>query len=253
MGYQNPTVSSTTPSISVIIPVYNGERYLAEAVASIRAQKYAPLEIIIVDDGSTDGTATLTRSLGADIRYFYQANAGPAAARNLGIGAAGGDLIAFLDSDDLWPPGKLALQVDCLQQNRQLEVVLGRVQCFGMLEEVEKRLNFLEPDHKIISVNLGSGVFRKTAFERVGFFDESLRYNEDSDWFLCAREQGIAMLILKEVTLLFRIHPDSMTHHKPAADSTLFEALKKSLDRRRRQGLLDYKLPCLSDFDEGKR
>jgi len=241
------------PFISVIIPVYNGERYLAEAVASIRSQNYEPLEIIIVDDGSTDGTATLVQSLGNDIRYFYQPNAGPSAARNRGIGAANSDLISFLDSDDLWPPGKLALQVDCLQQNPQIEVVLGRVQCFGRLEEVEEQLNFLEPDHKMISVNLGSGVFRKSTFEQVGLFDESLRHFEDHDWFLLAREQGVEMLILKEVTLLYRIHPDSTSHQMQAADGTMFQSLKKSINRRRRQGTLGHKLPRLSDFNEDKR
>lgn len=102
--------------------------FLSEAVASIWQQNYHPLEIIIVDDGSTDETAELAKSLGKDIRYAYQRNSGPAAARNKGLEMACGDIIAFLDADDLWPPNKLRIQVTRLVNDPKLDVVLGRIQ-----------------------------------------------------------------------------------------------------------------------------
>src|SRR2546426_10667200 len=93
--------------ISCIVPVFNGERYLHETLNSILAQTYRPLEIIVADDGSTDGTRTIVASYGQQVRYLWQLNAGPAAARNLGLTAAKGEFIAFLDADDLWHPEKL--------------------------------------------------------------------------------------------------------------------------------------------------
>jgi len=100
--------------VSVIIPAYNGAAFLPEAIDSVLAQDYEPLEILVVDDGSTDDTHDVLRPYAPRIRYFYQENRGPSAARNLGIERARGDLIAFLDADDRWLPGKLAAQVAAL-------------------------------------------------------------------------------------------------------------------------------------------
>src|SRR5215475_2242760 len=99
------------PLISCIVPVYNGEKYLAEAIETIVQQSYRPLEIIIADDGSTDGTAKVAERYSNLLRYLRQDNAGTAAARNLGLSAAVGEFVAFLDADDLWHPEKLARQM----------------------------------------------------------------------------------------------------------------------------------------------
>src|SRR5262245_10754564 len=99
------------PLVSCIVPVYNGEAFLGEALASIRAQRHRPIEILVVDDGSTDGTAAVVMAADAGIRYMRQDNAGGAAARNRGIGMARGTFVAFLDADDLWPPEKLERQI----------------------------------------------------------------------------------------------------------------------------------------------
>lgn len=116
--------------VSVIIPVYNGEAFLAEAVESIQRQNCHSLEIIIVDDGSTDSTGSVVASLQADVRYVYQPNnSGPAAARNRGLQMAQGNVIGFLDADDdLWPDNKLAVQLACLAAQPRTEIVLGYVQ-----------------------------------------------------------------------------------------------------------------------------
>ena len=117
-------------SVSVIIPVYNGVKYLADAVASIVRQDHEPLEIIIVDDGSTDETSAVARSLPGDIRYIYQTNSGAASARNRGLEMAIGDVICFLDADDMWSDDKLAVQLALFSADDSLQVVLGSARYF---------------------------------------------------------------------------------------------------------------------------
>ena len=231
------------PLVSVVIPVHNGEAYLADAVASVRAQDYPALEIIIVDDGSTDDTPALVARLGGDIRTVRQAQAGPAAARNRALALARGDVVACLDADDLWPPDKLRTQVARLLADPALAVVLGRVQPLGPSEA--------EPTGGVMAVHLGSAVFRRSVFDRVGLFDERLTYSEDHDWFLRAREQGVPMTVLNQVTLLYRRHDGSLTRRPDHQGYQLPAVLKASLDRRRAQAEgRAAALPRLSDFEE---
>jgi len=211
------------PLVSVIIPVFNGERFLREAVQSVLDQQYARVEIIVVDDGSTDNTAGVARGL--PVRYLSQANQGPAAARNRGIEQATGSLIAFADADDLWPAGKLESQLPYLTNDPKIEIVLGRIQ--------QVHLSAQEFGETAFSVNLGSAVIRKSVFDRVGLFDETMRYSEDVDWFMRARESGAAIVTIDAVTLLYRQHEQNMTRGKSTAELNVLKALKKSLDRRR--------------------
>src|SRR5437667_12630279 len=115
---------SRPPLVSVVIPCYNGERYLAEAIESVLAQRYEPLEIIVVDDGSTDRSAEVARHFGDAVQYVCQPHAGAAAARNRGVGLATGDLIAFLDADDVWTEGRLARQVQVLEADPSVGMVM---------------------------------------------------------------------------------------------------------------------------------
>ena len=218
------------PLVSIIIPVFNGERFLREAVESVLAQKYSPVEIIIVDDGSTDSTATLARSFPETVRYLHQTNHGPAAARNRGIEQAQGDLIAFADADDLWPSHKLELQLPYLIRDSKIDIVLGRIQQVLLSETQAKEIG--DP---AFSVNLGSAVIRRSCFERVGLFDETMRYSEDVDWFMRAREGAAAIMTIDAVTLFYRQHEQNMTRGKSTSELNVLKALKKSLDRRREQ------------------
>ena len=221
--------------VSVVIPVFNGERFLREAVQSVLDQKYSPLEIIVVDDGSTDGTANVARSL--PVRYLHQTNQGPSAARNRGIEHAQGELITFADADDLWPLAKLELQLPYLTED--VEIVMGRIQqVFSSSEE-----EFGEP---AFSVNLGSAVIRKTVFDRVGLFDETMRYSEDVDWFMRAREAGVAIMTIDAVTLFYRQHEENMTRGKSTSELNVLKALKRSLDRRRERAGVAAPLPQLN-------
>ena len=212
------------PLVSVVIPVFNGERFLREAVQSVLDQDYSPIEIIIVDDGSTDGTATVAASLPETVRYLHQTNQGPAAARNRGIEHAQGSLVAFADADDLWPAAKLGQQLPYLINDPKIDIVLGRIQQVRLSEAVG------EP---AFSVNLGSAIIRKSVFERVGLFDETMRYSEDVDWFMRAREKGAAIATIDAVTLLYRQHEENMTRGKSTSELNVLKALKRSLDRRR--------------------
>jgi len=218
------------PLVSVVIPVFNGERFLREAVESVLIQQYSPVEIIVVDDGSTDGTANVARSLPETVRYLYQTNQGPAAARNRGIEQAQGSLIAFADADDLWPAGKLELQLPYLIRDPAVDIVLGRIQQVHLSETVDGPTQAQEP---AFSVNLGSAVVRKSVFERIGLFDETMRYSEDVDWFMRARESGAAIVTIDAVTLFYRQHEQNMTRGKSTSELNVLKALKKSLDRRR--------------------
>jgi glycosyltransferase involved in cell wall biosynthesis len=247
-------VSADKPSVSVIIPSYNAAQFLREAVASVRAQEYSPIEIIIVDDGSTDNTAETIQSLGESVRHVRQANAGPAAARNRGLAEAQGEWIAFLDADDLWPTDKLRVQAARLEADLSLDVVLGRVQYYHGTGVEKTDLRYEGPDDTLVNVHLGSGLYRRTAFDRVGLFNPTLRFSEDHDWFLRARELGVRITILNHITLLYRLHGKNMTRTEPTGDYNLLKVLKASLDRRRALGRGRVcPVPRFADCDEANR
>ena len=237
------------PLVSVIIPVFNGEAFLLEAVQSVRQalhvldEKYSDVEIIIVDDGSTDGTEALVRSLPETVRYLRQTNKGPAAARNRGIEHAQGSLIAFADADDLWPEAKLELQLPPLIEDLGIEIVMGRIQQVRLSQTVDGQTQAAEFAEPAFSVNLGSALIRKSVFERVGGFDETMHYSEDVDWFMRAREAGVAIMTIDAVTLFYRQHDQNMTRGKSTSELNVLKALKKSLDRRRDQTGLAAGLP----------
>ena len=225
--------------VSVIIPAHNSASFLAEAVASILGQGHHPLEIVIVDDGSTDDTGAVAAGLqsGADgqIRVVSQPQAGPAAARNRGIGLARGSMIGFLDADDLWPEGSLECRLAPFLANTSLAVVLGRSR-FLWMPEGEGHAGEVSLE-AFPSPLLGSALFRRSAFDEVGVFNPDLRYSEDVDWFLRARERGIALVTIEPATLLYRRHLSNMTRGKSVTDLQVMEVLKRSLDRRRQSGV----------------
>lgn len=217
-------------ALSVIIPVYNGERFLGAALESALSQQVS-YELIVVDDGSTDQTPHIARSFGDRVRYCRQDRGGPARARNRGLELAGGELIGFLDSDDLWPPGKLGLQLPIFEAQPRVDIVAGLTAWFWELPGGGRETK----PH--LTLTLGSAIFRRAVFERIGRFDERLKGDaEDVDLFVRARESGLVIHVLEEVTSLYRRHPESMTYGQPAAGGNLMTVLKRSLDRRRDKG-----------------
>ncbi|MDS3861158.1 glycosyltransferase family A protein [Thermosynechococcaceae cyanobacterium BACA0444] len=219
------------PLISVIIPVYNGERFLTEALDSVHSQNYQSLEIILVDDGSTDKTASIARS-NPKVSYIYQHNQGAAAAKNTGIKAAKGEYITFLDSDDLYPPGMLLNLATYLSQNTTVDIVHGLVQQLNYNPQTET-FDYSGIPHW--NVNFASALYRKSVFEKIGYFDISLKTNEDVDWFMRAWELGIPKDRIYEVTLLRRRHDQNMTNDKLRVQQGLVQAFYRHLKRTRQE------------------
>ena len=199
-------MSSDPFFVSVIIPVYNGEAFLAEAVESVQRQAYQPLELIIVDDVSTDGTAEVAANLPGHVRYVCQPNHGAPAARNKGLKMARGNVIAFLDADDLWHENKLALQLARLASNPSAEVIVGYSQLLVPTASESKLSKFERFGEPWLFLNLASAVFRKSVFEKVGLFDQELSQTDDLDWFMRARELKVSMIVHHDVVLFHRRH-----------------------------------------------
>jgi glycosyltransferase involved in cell wall biosynthesis len=241
------------PLVSVIVPCYNAARFLPGAIASVRRQQYQPFEILVVDDGSTDATPQMAQQLGADVRYFRKANGGVASARNVGLREARGEIIAFLDADDLWPDGKLALQLARLDADPALDVVTGRIQYVDLPGAQHPGIRFEGPDQTLTHIHLGAGLYRRRAFDRVGPFDESFRISEDADWFLRAREIGIEIVVIAETTLLYQQHDSNLTRNAGKRDYMLTELVHKSLERRRRTQGVARELASWSSLDEKPR
>ncbi len=221
------------PLVSVVIPAFNAGQFLAEALASIRRQHFSRLEILVVDDGSKDNTSEIASKSDSELRYFFQKNAGPAAARNRGIREARGEMLAFLDADDLWPESSLELRLRSLASDPGLSGVIGKVQgfCCNPQDGKTDQPWFSEPWS--LPMLVGGTLYHRRVFELIGFFNESLPQGEDLDWYLRLRESGLAVRYLEEVTLYYRLHQAGLTRDKAAVQQGLARALKLSLERRR--------------------
>ena len=225
---------SSAPLVSVIIPVFNRERLLLDALASVRAQNVDSLEIVVVDDGSSDGTVAAAEAFGGPLRCVRQKHLGVSAARNRGLAEARGELIAFLDSDDVWTAGSLAHRLELLQANPQAEVVYGKTVVVNLVPQTElRRYREGEPIHH---PSFCSMLVRRSTFDRVGGIDETFEHSEDIEWLCRAKEAGVAMLMTDFVVVEYRIHGGNMTSEAATNRAFLFRALKGSLDRRRSGG-----------------
>jgi hypothetical protein len=230
-----PVLFTSAPPISVIIPVFNGVRFLPGAVRSILAQDYPALDIIVVDDGSVEDVAEATRSLPVDVRLFRQGNAGPAAARNRGIREATGEMLAFLDVDDEWPAGNLRHMSTVLLATPGLDVVMGHNQLMRDDADGQEQV-FVGSPRESFPWSIAAALFRREAFTKVGLFDETLRFGEDSDWFKRAAEAALTVERLPNVSLLVRRHASNMTRGKSIVELNGLRVFKKALDRRRGRG-----------------
>jgi glycosyltransferase involved in cell wall biosynthesis len=226
------------PLISCIVPVFNGERYLREAIDSILAQSYSRLEVIVTDDGSTDGTPMVIAGFGNRIRSLRQVNQGPATARNLGIRAARGEFVAFLDADDLWHPEKLERQIARFQARPKLQYCLAHAQNFWVAEMRAEAAKY--QSHRISQPLPGyvtqTLLARRTVFDMVGMFDTTLAHGDSTEWFLRAAELGAVMEVLPDVLTYRRLHPNNRSRLLAAGSREEFlHVVKTSLDRRRGQ------------------
>jgi len=225
------------PLVSVIIPVYNGERYLAEAIESVLAQTYRPIEIIVVDDGSTDGSADVAKRFGSPVRYDFQPNSGAGAARNRGAELARGSVLAFLDADDIWLADKLARQMAAFDADPELDMVFGHVRQFYSTELDEHvRRNTRYAAEIMQGYVPGTLLIKRGAFFRAGPFATNWRVGEFIDWYLKAMEQGLKSFLLPEIVMKRRLHANNMGIRERKHQTDYVRILKASLDRRRKKG-----------------
>jgi glycosyltransferase involved in cell wall biosynthesis len=218
--------------ISVMMPARDAASYIAEAIESVLGQGEAALEVVVVDDGSTDGTAEVAESFGAPVRVTRQEALGEAAARNACLRMARGSVFAFLDADDIWPPGRLEPQLKALR-NPEVDLVFGHQLQFRSPELGPDVPRFAGEGEIIRSPLVGSMMVSREVFERVGAYRD-FRIATTMDWLARARELGLRELMLPDVLLRRRLHPAGHSLRDREHFGDYARILKASLDRRRR-------------------
>lgn len=198
-------MSSRVPLISVIIPTFNNAQFIEEAVQSVLGQSYRNLEIIVVDDGSTDNTRDVLRKYKNDITYLSQNNRGPSSARNYGARTARADHIAFLDADDVWFPEKLEAQMELMFRNPTVGWVgcgayttdsAGRIEKQYIPAKYQTRQEFLKDlQSRKLSFNPSIVLVKRECMDRVGGFNDALHYGEDWDlWLRIAKHYEVEFI-----------------------------------------------------------
>ncbi len=224
------------PLVTVIIPAYNYADYISTTLDSVFAQTYRPIEVIVVDDGSTDNSAEIVRGY-PEVQYFYQSNQGVSVARNVAIAAAKGEFMAFLDADDLWKPDKLSVQITYMLENPDMRITGTKVRNFL---DSETQLPFWlkdnpnwEEDTAIIPSTL---VVHKSVFNQIGGFSPDYRASEDTEWLWRANEVKVPMFKINEIMTLRRFHGSNLSWlmagtHK----SRVLKIIKDSIARKSTQ------------------
>ncbi len=227
--------------VSVIMPVRNADRFVAQALASVAAQTYSPVELLVIDGASTDGTEALVQAHAArhgPLRWLPQSGTGLAAAWNSGLAVATGEWVAFLDSDDLWLPDKLERQVAYLRVQPEAAFVIGQVEFFlepGSPPPLTMKPEIFAGDY--LARMPGALLARRTLFAEVGDFDPSFGISTDIEWFARVMALGVPSGAVPGVVIRKRVHaanlssvggPDHLTRHLP-------RLLKRALDERRRR------------------
>ncbi|HEX4271209.1 MAG TPA: glycosyltransferase family A protein [Rhizomicrobium sp.] len=223
--------SADAPLISVVVPCFNTERYVAEALDSVLAQPVRGVQVIVIDDGSTDRSAEIIRAHDDRIEYRRQANGGIGAARNAGIALARGTYLTFLDADDIWTPGSLPLRLERL---RGAECVYGGVEHFISPEiqgEARERLGALPAT--MTARFAGAMLIEKRAFDRVGPFDAGLKMGEMMDWVSRAELAGVTTVLIDDIVLRRRIHGSNTVLRLKNQKGEYLRALKGALEHKR--------------------
>jgi glycosyltransferase involved in cell wall biosynthesis len=228
-----PPGVTSQPLVSVVIPVYNGARFLAEAIESVLAQTYRTFEVVVVDDGSTDSTPDIARGY-TSVRYVRRAHEGTAAARNHGVRNSTGEFLAFLDADDLWMPDKLRLQMQAFEADPGLEIVSGLVEQF-VTPDLEGRYSIpAAPQEGYSTIAM---VIRRRVLEDLGGFEKETLTAETIAWFVQLADRKISMRILPDVVARRRIHGDNATlRNREEKHRNMMQILRSSIERKRAAG-----------------
>jgi glycosyltransferase involved in cell wall biosynthesis len=220
--------------------VCNGERYLRPTLDSILAQTYSPIEVIVVDDGSSDGTRRVAEDCGSRVRYVFQQNGGIGSARNTGIREASGAFVAFLDADDLWLEDKIARQMARFGARLDLDLSVTAFLNFWMPEAAadEERFRGHTISRPLTGYVVPTLLAKRSAFDRFGLFDPALRYSPGAPWMVSAVAHGAVLEALPDVLMRRRLHGANLskTASAPSMEG-LLHVIKGKLeaDRRGRQ------------------
>jgi glycosyltransferase involved in cell wall biosynthesis len=213
----------STPQVTVLITTFNGEHFIADAINSALRQTYRPFEILVIDDGSSDGVASVVRGF-KGVQYVYQENQGVSVARNTGLALARGDVIAYLDHDDIWAPNMLAIHASYLSAHPEIActVASGR--------------------NRYMDGSLGSGpaypcfgslVMRRSMFAVVGGFDPAMVRAEDIEWVMRLGEAGLRFAILPDDLVTRRLHDTNLTSDPVKVRTALLKAVRLHMYRMR--------------------
>lgn len=209
------------------MPVYNAEAFLEASLQSVLAQDYEAFEVVACDDGSTDRSAEILAAYPA-VTVVSQENRGAAAARNTAIEESKGELIAFFDSDDLWPANRLSLQVDYLLEHPGAGCVMGRQEWMNPPPWLTRDAVYGDLD----GIPLLSMMIRRSIFDELGGFDPSFRVAEDTDLLVRMRQREIEIAILPVIILNRRFHGGNLTADR-SSPNALLRSLRQKLDRER--------------------
>jgi glycosyltransferase involved in cell wall biosynthesis len=219
------------PRVSVVIPAYNAEQYLAEAIESVLAQTLPCSELIVVDDGSVDATADVARSF-PSVSLVSMPHQGVSAARNAGVARSSGDWLAFLDADDTWLPGKLARQLELAREVPDAGIVMAHQ---GYLFEGPVPAWFRGPTDGGSEPGFqpSNWLVTRATWDRVGRFDETLTHSEDTDWLARAHDCGVRTCTVPETLVVHRIHTANASGMAVEVRAGVLTALRASVLRKR--------------------
>ena len=225
------SANKNLPLVSVVLPVYNGEKFVAQAIESVLNQQYRPLQIIVVNDGSTDQSGDILGRYKDSVTYIEQENSGPPSARNRALQEADGEYITFIDQDDIWHPDKLKIQLLEFEKHKDLHIAIGfsikiPFYSFGDLNSrgVKNRAKF--------DLLLGSSLVKRSAFEVVDNFNNELLVGDDTDWFIRARENKLAISVHRDLVFYHRLHENNFTKKNDRSKFVL-RILKQAIGRKK--------------------
>jgi glycosyltransferase involved in cell wall biosynthesis len=221
--------------LSIIIPTYNAEAYLADTLTSVSDQNWSPIEKIVVDDGSSDRSIAVAESFGDLVRVIACPHRGLAATRNSGMAVARGEFLLHLDADDLLTPDSLRVRMRHFASDTTLDIVTGRLACFLSPEmEADERLRYQVPSEPQQGHLPGAAIIRASAFHRFGLLDKHYEVNADLDWSVRAQDGGARIKLIDDVVLRRRIHGRNLSlTRKRELDASRLQILRASLGRRR--------------------
>ncbi len=230
--------------VSCIIPVFNGARFLEQAIGSVLTQTIPPTQVIVVDDGSTDATPQVIARFGNRLEYVTQTNQGPAAARNKGLDYATGDFIAFQDADDVWMPEKLESQLLHLLEDDTSAACICLVRNFWEKEvqEEAERVASTRHEQPIAGYVFQAMLARRSAFSSIGRLDASLHVAEDADWFDRARASGHRISLVNQTLVHRRFHDANLSRSiasSTSARDAMLEVVLRNLQRKRTTRITD--------------